>query len=40
MNGVMVTECEASQVGRLNVPGGIYVVKSRNGKVWKTVISR
>ena len=40
MNGVMVTECEASQVGLLNVPGGIYVVKSRNGKVWKTVISR
>jgi len=38
MNGVMVTECKAGQVGQLNVPGGVYVIKSGNGKVWKTVI--
>ena len=40
MNGIMVTECKANEICRLTVRGGIYVVKFRNGKVRKMLISR
>ena len=39
MNGIMVTECKANEIDRLRVRCGIYVVKSRNGKVRKTLIT-
>lgn len=39
MNGIMVTECKANEISRLRVRRGIYVVKSRNGKVRKTLIT-
>lgn len=39
MNGVMVTECKANEICRLRVHSGIYVVKFRNGKVRKMLIT-
>ena len=39
MNGIMVTECKANEICRLKVRSGIYVVKFRNGKVRKMLIS-
>lgn len=38
MNGVMVTECRAREVGRLTVRSGIYIIRYRNGKSVKMLI--
>lgn len=40
MNGIMVTQCKANEICRQRVCSGIYVVKFRNGKVRKMLISR
>jgi hypothetical protein len=39
INGIFVSECKVSQLGRLGMRSGIYLVKFRNGKVRKTLIT-
>lgn len=39
MNGIFVSECKASQLGRLSMRSGIYLVKSGSGKVRKMLIT-
>lgn len=40
MNGIFVSECKVSQLNRLSMRDGIYLVKSWNGKVRKVLITR
>ena len=39
INGIFVSECKVSQLGRLGMRSGIYLVKFRNGMVRKTLIT-